>query len=209
MKQIVIIGAGGFGREVAWLIEEINKESPTWDLKGFIDEDPLLEGKVLNGYKVIGGIESIKKENLYACIAIGSPQVKKEIVKKLQGTNIKYANLIHPNVVKSSYITYGQGCIICAGNILTVNIEIGDHVIINLDCTIGHDVRIGSYSTILPSTNISGYDIIGESVTIGTGTKIIQGLSIGENAIIGAGSTVIRDIDSSCTVVGSPARVIK
>ena len=91
-----------------------------------------------------------------------------------------------------------------------MNIEIGNHVIINLDCTMGHDSIIEDYATILPSVNLAGNTITKKKyTTIGTGTKVIQGITIGENVIVGAGTVVIRDIEDNVTVVGNPARIVK
>jgi sugar O-acyltransferase (sialic acid O-acetyltransferase NeuD family) len=209
MKDIVIIGAGGFGREVAWLIEEINKIDLEWNIVGFVDDDQSIQGTEVNGYKVVGNIDWLKEQELYVVNAIGDPNVKKKIIEKLSGSKNKYPVLIHPSVIYSESVHFGEGAIICAGNILTVNIEIGKHAIINLDCTIGHDANIGDYSTILPSVNISGFVNTEECVSIGTGSAIIQGVNIGKNTIIGAGSVVIKDLPSNCTAVGSPAKPIK
>ena len=104
---------------------------------------------------------------------------------------------------------YGKGNIICAGNILTVDIQIGDFNIINLDCTIGHDAILISYVTVYPGVHISGMVTIGAESEIGTGTQIIQGTRITDQVIIGAGSTIIRDIEEAGTYVGSPVRRIK
>ncbi len=209
MKDIVIIGAGGFGREVAWLIEDINKDKAEWNIMGFVDENPKIKGNYINSYKVLGDIEWLKRQDCYAVCAIGDPIAKKTILEKLEGSKVKYPILIHPSVIMSDNIEIGEGSIICAGNLVTVNIKIGKHVIINLDCTIGHDANIHNYCTILPSVNVSGAVNIGECVNIGTGTQIIQGINIGRNTIIGAGSVVIRDLPSNCTAVGLPASAIK
>lgn len=209
MKDIVIIGAGGFGREVAWLIEDINKENKEWNLLGFVDDNEEIQGKEINGYKVVGNIEWLKNQELYVVNAIGDPIIKKKVMERLQGSKNKYPVLIHPSVIYSDKVTFGEGSIICAGNIITVNIEIGKHVIINLDCTIGHDAKIGDYSTILPSVNVSGDVDIEECVSVGTGSAIIQGIKIGNNTIVGAGAVVVKDLPANCTAVGSPAKPIK
>ena len=103
----------------------------------------------------------------------------------------------------------GDGSIICAGTIATVDIEIGKHVIVNLDCTIGHDAKLEDYVTVYPSVNISGFVTVGEETEIGTGTQIIQGIKIGRESIIGAGAVVLKELPEKCTAVGSPAKVIK
>lgn len=209
MKDIVIIGAGGFAREVAWLIEEINNNSLKWNLLGFIDDNENNIGKELNGYKVLGTTEYLNKlpKSVYSIIGIGDGSIREKIVSKL--VNRKFATLIHPSVRISKTNILGDGVIICAGNILTVNIKIGNHVIINLDCTVGHDVEINDYVTVLPSVNISGNIKIGEYTTLGTGVKIIQGIDIGKNIMIGAGTIVIRNVENGCTLVGNPGKVIR
>lgn len=208
MKDIVIIGAGGFGREVAWLIDDINKVEYKWNIVGFVDDNEDIQGKDINGYTVVGNIEWLKSQELNVINAIGDPIVKKKVMEKLINSNNQYPVLIHPSVICSNKLNIGEGSIICAGSILTVNIEIGKHVIINLDCTIGHDAVIGDYSTILPSVNVSGFVKIGDCVNVGTGSAIIQGVRIKENTLIGAGAVVVKDITESGTYVGVPVRKI-
>lgn len=209
MEKIYIVGSGGFAREVAWLIEDINKDLPKYQIVGFIDEDIKNIGKEINGYKVLGNIEYLNTINQISSvvIAIGNVEVRKNIHQKIK--NKIFPSLIHPSVKKSSYIKYGDGVIICAGNILTTNIIIDDFVIINLSCTIGHDTIIEKYSTVLPGVNVSGNVKIEEGASLGTGTAIIQGINIGKYSIVGAGATVTRDIPEFCTAIGSPAKPIK
>ena len=209
MKDIVIVGAGGFGREIAWLIEDINKVTPQWNIVGFVDDNEAVIGTKMNDYEVVGNIEWLNKQELYVVIAIGDPIVKKTITTRLSHSKNHYPILIHPSVISSSLVQIGKGTMICAGSIITVNIDIGKHVIINLDCTIGHDAIIGDYTTVLPSVNISGFVKTGKCVNIGTGSAVIQGVSIGEHTIIGAGAVVVKDLPANCTAVGAPARVIK
>lgn len=209
MKDIVIIGAGGFGREVAWLIEDINKANQEWNIIGFVDDNDSIQGKEINGYKVVGNVDWLAQQELYVVNAIGDPITKMKVMKKLEKSKNIYPVLIHPSVICSDRIEIGEGTIICAGNILTVNIKIGKHVIINLDCMIGHDVILGDYTTVLNSANVSGAVNIGKCVSIGTGSAIIQGLNIGDNTIIGAGAVVVTDLPPNCTAVGVPAKPIK
>lgn len=208
MKKLVIIGVGGFGREVAWLVERINMIKPTWELVGFVDDNESLHGNVISDYPVLGNCEWLSKQDeIYAICAIGSSEVRKSIIEKLD--EIKFATVIDPSVIMSDRIKIGKGCIICTGTILTVDINIGSHVIINLDCTIGHDTIVKNFVTMNPSVNVSGNVVIGERVEIGTGCQIIQGLNIGEGTIVGAGAVVVKELPKYCTAVGNPAKIIK
>ena len=212
MKDLVIIGAGGFSREVAWLVEDINEVNKEWNLLGFIDDNKDNHGRVLNGYTVLGGFDFLEdKKNIFYVCAIGNSKVRKTVVEeKCSKYEVKPATLIHPSAIISKKYNYiGDGCIVCAGSKITVNTEIKNHIIINLDCTIGHDAIIEDFVTVYPSVNISGNCNISKCVELGTGTQIIQGKDIGEYSIIGAGSVVVRDIESNRTAVGVPAKVIK
>ena len=123
---------------------------------------------------------------------------------------LNFPSLIHPNVlIGSDEVIIGNGCIICASNIITVNISIGNFVILNLGCTVGHDTRIGDYCSFMPAVNISGEVIIENSVYVGTGAKIINLLTIGNSTIVGAGAVVSKSLPEKCTAVGIPAKPIK
>ncbi len=207
-KDLIIIGASGFGREVAWLVERINVVEPTWNLLGFLDDNPEMVGQCVDDYPVLGFCAAAADypDAWFVC-AIGASQIRQQVIGQMG--DVKFATLIDPSVLCSERVTIGEGTIICAGTILTVDIAIGRHVIVNLDCTVGHDDVIQDYVTLYPSVNVSGMVTIGEATEIGTGTQIIQGKRIGSNAIVGAGAVVIRDIPDGCTAVGNPARVIK
>ena len=211
MKNIVIIGAGGFGREVKVLLDDINKIQSTYTFLGFYD-DGIEKGTLVNGYKVLGGISDLNKlsSSTYVAIAIGAPETKQKIIDQLKNVNVKFPTLIHPSVICSDdFVSIGKGCIICAGTVLTCNIEIQDFVILNLMCTVGHDTIIKHYSSAMPSVNISGEVIIHQGVYIGTGAKIINQLEIGRNTVVGAGAVVSKSLPSNCTAVGIPAEIIK
>lgn len=210
MKDLYIIGAGGFGREVAWLVERINEITPTWNIKGFIDDNESLWGCKEDAYNVVGDCEYLKTlGKVHAVCAVGSARVRKIIIDKLANSSVIFATLIDPTVIISKRTEIGEGTIICAGTIITVDIRIGNHVIINLDCTLGHDDIIEDFVTIYPSVNVSGNVTVGECSELGTGMQIIQGKSIAQNTIIGAGAVVVKDLNESGTYVGSPAKKIK
>jgi len=210
MNDLVIVGAGGLGREVAWMVERINQVNPKWNLLGFIDDSEKLKGSIVNGYPVLGSTEWLNKNkfnNLFAVCAIGASKVRKAVVSRLE--NVKFATLIDPMALISDKVKIGEGSIICANSVLTVDITIGLHNIINIDCTIGHDAILQDFVTLYPSVNISGNTFIGECVEMGTGSQIIQGVKVGEDTIVGAGAVIVKDLPRKCTAVGVPAKPIK
>ena len=211
MRKIVIFGAGGFGREIQWLIERINEEKYTWEIAGYIDDNVEI-GTEIDGYQVLGGSKYLVNypEVLAVALAVGNAGIRKSIIEKISvNEKLEFPNLIDPSVQMSQRIIMGKGNLICVANILTVDIWMGDFNIINLDCTVGHDVKLESYITVYPSVNISGCVSIGDLSEIGTGTQIIQGKTIGSRIIVGAGSCVVRDLQKPGTYVGIPARQIK
>lgn len=210
MKQIAIIGAGGFGREVKMLIDQINVVHPQYEIIGFFDDKPY--GLPINGLPYLGTIAQAAQAAtpLSFALGIGDPGTRKKIVEVLDKPGFDFPNLIHPSVIiGTDEVFIGRGNIICAGNILTVNIEIKDFVILNLCCTVGHDTVIGSFSSFMPSVNISGEVHIHEGVYVGTGAKIINLLQIGEYTVVGAGAVVAKSLPPNCTAVGIPAKPIK
>ncbi len=208
MKDLYIIGAGGFGREVVWLVKRINKVKPTWYIQGFIDDDQTIWGSTRDGYSILGGCDYLRAigDKAWAVCAVGNAHTRKKIVQNL-GDSVNYATVIDPSVIMDNSVSIGVGTIICAGTIITVDVKIGDYVIINLDSTIGHDDVIDDYVTLYPSVNVSGMCHLSECVEMGTGSQIIQGLSICPDSIVGAGAVVVRDIAESGTYVGVPAQM--
>ena len=209
---VVIVGAGGFGREVLEIFKCQNKISNIWGILGFIDEDSRLRGKMINGYPVLGDLGWFKEhdnKNLGCVCTIGECEARSQVVERLQKIGVKYYNAIHPSVVMSEFVELGNDVIIGAGSVLTANIKIGDHVHINLNTTVGHDTEIGDCCTINPMVAISGNCNIGRRTYIGSGTTVIQNISVGSDSIVGAGSVVIRNLPSNVTACGVPARVIK
>ncbi|MCW1929100.1 acetyltransferase [Bhargavaea beijingensis] len=212
MKKIVIYGSGGFAKEVAQLIEDINENKPIWEVLGYIDDNIEMHGKIVNELPILGGREWFEEKSYISiALGIGSPKAKKSIVENLSllSNSFAFPNIIHPTVKISKFNKMGIGNVICEGNVITTNISIKDFVTVNINSTIGHDTSIGSYSTILPNSSISGNVVFEEGVDFGTNATIIQGLTIGSNSIIGAGAVVVKDIPKNCTAVGMPAKPIK
>jgi len=212
MKKVVVVGAGGFGREVIEIFKDENKIKEKWNILGFIDDNSDLHGSKINGFPVLGGTDWLienHNDEIGGVIAIGEPKIKKIIADKLENGKVKFVNAIHPSVIMGDYIELGKDVIICAGSILTVNIKICNHVIININSTIGHDTVIDDYCSIMPTVKINGNNNLREGVYVGTGAAFIHQVSVGKWTTIGAGAVVVNDIPESVVAVGVPAKVIR
>jgi sugar O-acyltransferase (sialic acid O-acetyltransferase NeuD family) len=211
VRRIAIFGAGGFAREVLALLRDLARAGEPWEVAGFVDDDPASHGRVLDGVPVAGGRDwlAAQGEPLHLALGVGSPVVKRKVVRSLRDVAAGFPVLVHPNVVRTDYVEYGEGAVVTAGNILTSQIRVGAFAMLNLACTVGHDCVLGDYATVSPGVNVSGHVTLGEGVDVGTGSKLIQGVTVGEWTVIGAGAVVSRDLPANCTAVGVPAKPIK
>jgi sugar O-acyltransferase (sialic acid O-acetyltransferase NeuD family) len=205
-KQIIIIGASGHGKEVAWLAEECG-----FQVKGFLDDNPELEGKSVNQHKILGNVSSaLTHKSAMFIVAIGVPRIRKKIVERLnQIGEFCFATLIHPTVQMSDKVQIGEGTIICSNSILTIDITIGEHCHLNLATTVSHDSQIEDFCTLAPQALISGNVKLQQGVEIGAGASVRQGISIGSGALVGMGSVIVKDVTSNTVYVGNPGVVLK
>jgi len=211
-KEIAIYGGGGFAREVAWLVESCNEPLKQYEIVCFVDDEESSQGTVLNGIPVYG-LEKARRQFPQASIVggVGAPQTRMKMMNKAKEAGFSFETIVHPRIERSNLIKTGIGTVICAGNILTVNITLGEHVQINLDCTIGHDVIMGDYTTLAPGVHVSGWVFFGKRVYVGTGAVILNGtkespIVIGDEAVRGAGACVTKSVPIGVTVVGIPAK---
>lgn len=214
---LVIVGAGGFGREVHDVVEAINEDAAirggqSFDFLGFIDNhvaEPELVAE--RGAAYLGGDEvlaTLAADTRYV-IAIGDGRVRRDIDERASRLGLEPAVLIHPTAAVGKHlIALGPGAIICSHVSLTTNIRLGRHVHINLNSTVGHDVVLGDYVTVNPGVTISGNVVLSDEVMMGTGSSIIQGKTVGAGSVIGAGASVVRNIGPGVTAVGIPAKAI-
>jgi sugar O-acyltransferase (sialic acid O-acetyltransferase NeuD family) len=208
-KQIAIIGAGGLGREVLTLVNAL----PEWDFLGFYD-DNIPKGSIIKNKPILGTIADLHStnQNQSIVIAIGDVEAKHQVIKRLYSNNhLHFPTLIHPHALLQdpSSISIGSGSVIAAGTILTADIQIGPHVLVNLSCTIGHGTTIDEGCSIMPGVNIAGNVRVGKHVLIGSGANVLANIKIGDRARVGAGAVVTKPVEPSITVVGIPARELK
>ena len=213
MKDIAIFGAGGFGREVACLIDRINQKEPIWNLIGFFD-DGVEKGKLISHFgRVLGGMRELNQwsDELFLTIAIGNPKSLKFVRERIINAKISFPNLIHPDFIVADAVTFkiGNGNIIQGGCACTTNVRIGDFNIFNGDISMGHDDIIGCYNVLMPALRISGEVAIGEGNLVGVGSIILQQIKIGNNVTLGAGSVLLTKPKDGCTYLGNPAKIFK
>lgn len=202
LKKICIVGAGGFGREVASSFKSFFRQIEK-EVVFMVDEDKFTNSEVL-GVPVIITSAFIPAE-YDVVIAVGDPFARKKIVERLPAETT-YTTLIHPNATVMEGCEIGAGTIITTGCIITCNIRIGKHSHFNLNTTIGHDCTIGDYFTTAPGTNISGNCEIGDCVYFGTNTSVRPGVKICDDAVIGMGGVVVKNIIEKGTYIGNPLR---
>lgn len=204
-RPIVIVGAGGHGREALGVVR-----ARRLSFKGFAD-DSLPDLEVLKRIEApyLGTVEQLNhtSQQYSFVIGIGSGELRSKIDNMLRSSRAAQP-LVHPSAAVDQDVRLGMGTIIFAQATVTTNIEVGRHSHIGRGSAIGHDCNIGAYATVMPLASVSGSVEIGEGATIGTGAVIRQGQVIGAGAYIGAGAVVINDIDPHTVVAGNPARVL-
>jgi len=206
MKELIIVGAGGFGRELLQWAKDINKVNNRWLIKGFIDDDI----NAINGYKcshnVIGTIKGWvpSKKEVFAC-AIANPKTKEQIITDLKAKGALFTDLIHPTALIGEHNMIGEALIMYPYARITTNTIIGDYVTL-LSSVVGHDAQIGDYTTISSHCGINGKVKLGKRVFLGSHATIIPEKNIGDDAYIAAGSVVFNNVKQERKVMGNPAK---
>lgn len=214
MKDIAIYGAGGFGREVACLINIINQELKTWNLVGFFDDNPNLKEQMISHFApCLGGMKELNEypKELALTIPIGSPLIVKKIAESITNPHVYYPNLIHPDfqIKDPDSFSIGKGNIIQDGCSVSCNVSIGNFNVFNGGVIFGHDDQIGSYNSFMPAIRVSGEVIVGNANYFGVGSIILQQIKIGNEIRLGAGSVLMSKPKDGKLYVGNPARKIE
>ncbi|KAA6302445.1 MAG: putative acetyltransferase EpsM [Candidatus Ordinivivax streblomastigis] len=212
MKDIAIYGAGGLGKEIACLIQAVNREkNGDWNIIGYFD-DGLLPGTRNRYGEVLGNIETLNAwdKPLSVVLALGKPQPLKQIAEKIMNPLIDFPNLLAPDLkwLDVDSVCMGKGNIVTFGCRISCEVKIGDFNILNGNVGIGHDVRIGSYNVMNPCTRISGETMIGDNNFFGVCSIVLQRKKIGNNITVSANSVVSRNTLDGCCYLGNPAKKI-
>jgi sugar O-acyltransferase (sialic acid O-acetyltransferase NeuD family) len=209
MKNIVIVGAGGFGREVLDTLRDINKINSTYKILGFFD-DNRKKNSLVSDLKVLGNVDEIKKlsEDIYIVLALGNSETRKQIVKKI-GEHNNWETIIHPTAIISNESSIGKGSIIQAFCLIASKAKVGNFIVMNAHSGCGHDTNIGAYCSIMSFCDIAGDSILEDGVFMGSGSKVIPNISVKENSYLCAGSVIMKSILVSSKLIGNPGKVIE
>lgn len=209
LKDLIIVGAGGFGRELLQWVKDINyrieNTDEKWNILGFIDDDPnALEGYACD-YGVIGRIRDwIPKEGQRYAMAIANPSIKEQVANMLKTRGAVFARIVHPTASISDYADVGEGLVMYPNSLISVNTKIGDFVTL-LSSSVGHDAEIGDYCTISSYCDITGGVKLEERVFLGSHAAIVPRRRIKKDAYVAAGSVVVSNVKDNARVMGNPA----
>lgn len=203
--QVIIVGAGGHGREVAHVLRARRAAGlAAPELLGFADDGEADVALLRTFGPLLGGVVAAVSEHPEAAVlgGVGDGRLRRRLVGGLPAP----AAVLHPLADVGDDVTLGAGTVICSHASLTTNIETGRHVHVSRGAAIGHDAVLGDYVSIMPLAAVSGGVRLDPGVFVGTGSVIRQGVHVGTDAVVGMGAVVLEDVAAGVTVVGNPAR---
>lgn len=207
--DLVILGAGGFGRETLGIAYDLGLDSR---ILGFADDDISKVRAVLDGKRVLGPIEALSdrtRSSTHFVVAVGDPLSRAGLVRRARRQGLLPAVLVSPSAVVSRFARIERGCILCAMCVVNSQAEVGAYSIINLASTVGHDAALGAFTTLAPGVHVSGYARIGSLCDIGSGAVVNPGIDVGRRSIVGSGATVVHSLPMGIVAVGTPAKPIR
>ena len=203
MKKIVIVGAGGFGREVAWVIERINAAKPAFEILGFCDDAADKQDGVCGAYPLLQAFSKIKER--FGLIgffcAIGNNRVRQAVLTEARMQGHEPVTVVDVSAVVAPDVKIGAGSFVGIGSVISVGTTIGEGVIVNHQACVGHDVTVGDFAQLCPGVCVSGGCEIGEGGLLGTLAGTVPLKHVGAWAIVGAGTVPLRDVAPGATVV--------
>ena len=205
--SIVIVGAGGHGRELYWALSAaIGAGQCAGHLAGFVDDRPPEAGLLDRiGSVWLGPMDVLAELDADLVLGIGAPRSRAAVAAKLAGIGGRVA-VVHPSVLIGPDVEWGEGFVACANVSVTTNVRFGIHVHLNRHVTVGHDCVVGDFVSLHPAAVLSGNVSVGARTMIGAGAVVLPGVSIGSDVQVGAGAVVTKDVLDGTTVVGVPAK---
>lgn len=208
-ERVVIVGAGGFGRELLAWAQDCQEAGLLPPPGGFVDDD----AEALAGYDCpVGHLSSIDAYHPDAgdllLIAIGEPSRKRQVAERLIGRGGRFATLIHPTAVVSRSARLEEGVVLCPLSLVSAGARVGRLAIVNTLSSVGHDVVVGDYSTLSAHVDLTGFASLGEEVLVGSGARLLPKVKVGDGAVVGAGAIVYRSIPARATVYATPAKLM-
>jgi sugar O-acyltransferase (sialic acid O-acetyltransferase NeuD family) len=207
VKDLVIVGAGGFARETA-----AAATAAAWRVIGFVDDNPELHGTVRSGHPILGGVDLATGMDAAVVVCVGNPRnytARRQIVERLGLPADRYATVVHPTASVGAGSEIGPGTVLLAGTVLTADVTVGAHVAVMPQAVLTHDDRVGDYATIASGVRLGGSAVLGTGAYVGAGALVREGVTVGAWSLIGMGSVVLTDVPSEETWVGNPARKLR
>jgi sugar O-acyltransferase (sialic acid O-acetyltransferase NeuD family) len=210
---LLLVGAGGFARETLELVRAINRVSPGWELRGFLDDDSSRHGSEIHGVPVLGPSEAVHEHAdalVAACVASPSDPLRRlGLVARLSLPAERYATLIHPTAVVPESATIGPGSVLHAATVLTADIQLGSHVAVMPAVVFTHDDVVGDGATFGAGVRLAGGVTIEAGAYVGSGALIREGITVGSGAVVGMGAVVTSSVPAHEVWVGVPARALR
>lgn len=213
--RVVVVGAGGFGRETLDVVEAAGRAGTT-DLvvTGVVDDHPsevTLERLAVRGVPYLGTVDewlagATPEDGTLHLLGVGNPVVRRKLDERLTAAGRRAATAVHPAAAVGSQVVLGEGTVVCGGVQVSTNVRLGRHVHLNPNATVGHDASLGDHVSVNPAATVSGACVVGRETLIGAGSVILQGLTVGERCVVGAAACVVRDVPAGEIVKGVPAR---
>ena len=206
MRDLVIVGAGGFARETA------AAAGPAWNVVGFLDDDPALHGTIRSGLPILGPVGDAAAFDAAIVVCVGNPRnyrARRQIVERLGLPAHRYATVIHPSVVIDAGSVVGPGSVLLAGTVLTADVTVGAHVAVMPHVVLTHDDMVGDYATVASGVRLGGGAVLQQGAYVGAGALVREGVTVGAWSLLGMGSVVLHDVPPGQIWAGNPARLLR